>query len=509
MITNPTPKEGTQEYIQLKADFITFVDKSLEYLEATGKIKKNQKHFLTAGVEHWLPFFDKITSGQYFINIGEKKTLNIYNTKKDKEEGNYIFNNFDNCILFEDIYPVFYTPLFNYISQYHEAHDNITMQGHETLVGAGLGINIGKPFGEKILNEVGRKKEYINIARPQGLFAENINKIENLKQITNEDVKKYEHVIKLLKHLYGDKTKAMIHWLAYKVQNINLRNNSGKAMAFVLWGEQGTGKDLLISTILPIIFGEARCDNVSFDIINKDFNGFLENKHIVHISEGKAGNSEKFKSWISQPTIKIEPKGINSYDVDNYATLFFTSNQYCPVKLSKGDRRYCIVRLGKDKILKTNDELPMFFDTREKDKLSKEAIDEIREFFRLLKSIKYDFDIIETLKQGKDKEELQGMSEAPIIGVARDLVNGVSMDDLDISQDAKTKMKEHEGVVKEYKNRVYITKSDLVSITKYLEGKEWSATKMTQRFIKEGCNTFRCETKDEIDLTNLIRKEED
>ena len=57
-------------------------------------------------------------------------------------------------------------------------------------------------------------------------------------------------------------------------------------------------------------------------------------------------NFDKIKVYITDPYITIEPKGVNSYQIENISNLVLCSNHQDSIIVEKGDRRYTIFEVG-------------------------------------------------------------------------------------------------------------------------------------------------------------------
>jgi len=79
---------------------------------------------------------------------------------------------------------------------------------------------------------------------------------------------------------------------------------------------------------------------------SEKFNLELKNKLFVNFDEGFGSKSKeaeaKLKSFITQPTMKLEGKGINPTNVLNPARSVFTTNSNWAVKMDDDDRRFAV-----------------------------------------------------------------------------------------------------------------------------------------------------------------------
>ena len=57
-------------------------------------------------------------------------------------------------------------------------------------------------------------------------------------------------------------------------------------------------------------------------------------------------NFDKIKSFISDPTMKIEPKGVNPYTINNISNFILFTNHRDAIIVEESDRRYAIFEMG-------------------------------------------------------------------------------------------------------------------------------------------------------------------
>lgn len=122
-------------------------------------------------------------------------------------------------------------------------------------------------------------------------------------------------------------------------------------VALLLRGEQGTGKGVLMDSVWGELCGsnymKCRCS----DIVAR-FNSFIASKTLICIDElydsGKK-NADKLKTPITEEKINVEVKGEERAPATNYSFIVATSNEYCPIFLEEGDRRWFVPRASTHK----------------------------------------------------------------------------------------------------------------------------------------------------------------
>jgi hypothetical protein len=119
-------------------------------------------------------------------------------------------------------------------------------------------------------------------------------------------------------------------------------------VAIVLRGGQGIGKNTAVDCF-GAMFGEGHFVSTSnSDHVIGRFNGTtLAGKLVVHLAEAIWGGDKRaegrLKSLITDPKQRVETKGINAFNVDNYARLFISSNEAWCVPVGLDDRRFLIL----------------------------------------------------------------------------------------------------------------------------------------------------------------------
>jgi putative DNA primase/helicase len=84
------------------------------------------------------------------------------------------------------------------------------------------------------------------------------------------------------------------------------------------------------------------------------FNSSFENRILVicnelqSLDDAKHLNTDCLKSLITDNTCTIESKFVNSRTIDNVSNFIFVSNNYLPLKIENGDRRYVIVKTSNE-----------------------------------------------------------------------------------------------------------------------------------------------------------------
>lgn len=127
-------------------------------------------------------------------------------------------------------------------------------------------------------------------------------------------------------------------WMASVIQKPDLL-----ATAIVLRGLQGTGKSLFVQ-FFGDLFGIYFLTLNSLDQIVGRFNGHLQNAYLLFANEAIWGGNKKeigsLKALITDPTIFIEAKCKDGYQIKNNRHLIICSNEDWAAPIDLDDRRF-------------------------------------------------------------------------------------------------------------------------------------------------------------------------
>lgn len=141
----------------------------------------------------------------------------------------------------------------------------------------------------------------------------------------------------------------VMDWLAQMVQAPQVKMGS----AIVLRSpEKGTGKSLVLRFVQRIFGQHARTASHLDHIVGK-FNGHLEDTVFFGVEEGFwAGNkqaSSTLKTMITEPTLAVERKGLDSESKPNFTRVMFVSNEDWVVPVGTDERRFLVLDVKNDK----------------------------------------------------------------------------------------------------------------------------------------------------------------
>jgi len=140
-----------------------------------------------------------------------------------------------------------------------------------------------------------------------------------------------------------------IAWIAQMIQYPEV-----KSTCPTLISKEGAGKSTIMR-LFENMLGKAKIfetTNPSRDVFG-EFNNHMANSFLVNLNElSKKETLEsegKIKGLISDPTITINNKGVNKFDIQSYHRFIITTNNEEPIKTTKDDRRKFIIRSSDEK----------------------------------------------------------------------------------------------------------------------------------------------------------------
>jgi hypothetical protein len=139
-----------------------------------------------------------------------------------------------------------------------------------------------------------------------------------------------------------------LNWLAYVVQHPDRQAE----VALVFIGGQGTGKGVLGRAMCKIFGQHAR--HVSHpDHLGGKFNAHLQQCAFLFADEAVAPADKKaegtIKRLITEPTLHIEPKGVDPFEVPNRLSVMMASNHDQAIAAGEKERRYAAQRVAENR----------------------------------------------------------------------------------------------------------------------------------------------------------------
>ena len=147
----------------------------------------------------------------------------------------------------------------------------------------------------------------------------------------------------------------IISWIAGLFTNLRSINK----VALVMISGQGTGKGTLIEFLELLLRSINVVSVAGVERITGRFNTVLQGKRLVNINEMSSTkeefkrNFDTIKTYITDPTIEIEPKGVDSYKVNNISNFVMFSQHRDSIIVEGTDRRYAVFEMGHSQINNT------------------------------------------------------------------------------------------------------------------------------------------------------------
>jgi len=199
----------------------------------------------------------------------------------------------------------------------------------------------------------------------------------------------------------------LINWLA-----AHLHKREKLATAWVFTGTQGGGKDTLREFFLEKLYKKNQVKALDNNAIRSNFNSHLMNSLMLVLNEShttvKEANevSATLKTWISDSTLKIEPKGVDSFHVDTFFGFFVFSNNSSPIPVEIGDRRFNVMKTIKKLTFVAKDNMGVSVE-KYREELEKESMF-VNYFISMLK---YNLNVARTCISNETKRNIQYSSQ--------------------------------------------------------------------------------------------------
>lgn len=145
----------------------------------------------------------------------------------------------------------------------------------------------------------------------------------------------------------GDKVlyEYVLGWMSRAIQ----RPDCPGEVALVLQGARGAGKG---SFVHPFgrLFGQHYLQVTQARHLVGNFNAHLRDCLILFADEafwaGDHQSENVLKALVTEPTIMIEPKGINPYSIRNFLHIIIATNNDWAVPAGERERRYCVLKVS-------------------------------------------------------------------------------------------------------------------------------------------------------------------
>jgi hypothetical protein len=176
-------------------------------------------------------------------------------------------------------------------------------------------------------------------------------KIEH-PEMTDEEIE--EAVKPIRRHLNLLTTKNadwMLDWLANIIQDPMNRSQVAPLIRdegnlLVLGG--GTGKTTFFDWVMNHIVGEKYCHSIANNAeMYESFNGLMEGKLFVVVEEANGDanfkNNDTLKAKLTAKKTRVNKKGIEAYEVQDFSRWCFFSNNRNPIAINSHSRRFAVM----------------------------------------------------------------------------------------------------------------------------------------------------------------------
>lgn len=180
----------------------------------------------------------------------------------------------------------------------------------------------------------------------KGFYAENVKPSKDIKEISIDVILNHFTV------LFKEHSKYVLSWLA---QIIQFPHKKPTVCLLLYSNSQGVGKSILFEYIINKILGKSlgkKTADAQNDLFSKHSNA-VPRRLLVCLEEAQGShfikNMDKFKELITCDVYRVEPKGIDAFDLPNYCSFVAMTNNDNPIPIDSKDRRFCAFDCDNDK----------------------------------------------------------------------------------------------------------------------------------------------------------------
>jgi hypothetical protein len=347
-------------------------DKNREIWDKLTESLQGDKKLKFGSIVKWARDADRDQADDIIKSVNAERRKTVGKAKKAAEGG----EDKEGCDkVFERIYPEFekaHAKIKNRGCYVKELNDEVIVFSKSMLVNAYEHIQCGfNSMGHPVLfinywtqfNDKIRIYEDMNIYPDETKCPQNVFNLWRPFQINlfkgeytpNTDaVKTVFNHIKILCNHQDAVYQYILLWIAHMLQF-----PAKKSIVPTFISKQGAGKGTLMK-LMGKLLGEKRVletTTPSRDVWG-NFNGMMPTKFLINLNElsrKETTESEgRIKALITDPTLTINSKGVNQYEIQSYHRFIITTNNEQPVATSDDDRRNLIIRCS-DELLRNNE----------------------------------------------------------------------------------------------------------------------------------------------------------
>ncbi len=178
---------------------------------------------------------------------------------------------------------------------------------------------------------------------------DHINLFFGLPERQEASVDKCKLILDHIKRLCGGRGgefEWLIKWMAYPLQNLGAKMDSG----VIMYGSEGPGKSIMWEHIIGRIYGEYSI-TIGQAQLESQFTGWMSRK-LFAVCEEVVSRAERnqhkgqLKHMVTGKTIQVNEKNLPLREELNHLNSVFLSNSTIPLELDMGDRRYLVLYCG-------------------------------------------------------------------------------------------------------------------------------------------------------------------
>lgn len=250
---------------------------------------------------------------------------------------------------------------------------------------------------EKLIRD--GKNSYFNDFVRTKLVKHKVEDRINYDQFKNIIETKYKRLNIFVDNVVSNKDIEKRWFWSWWSAEMNEPENIKTTMLFI--GEQGSGKSLLIETIIKELYHNSNLAILDNKTIKDNFNSFYLNKAFVLMNEIstmdlKESNqiSQDLKRLITDGTIQVRGMFKGAKEYKKTFNLAFCSNKSEPLQIENGDRRFSV--FGRSQKLMENKNVIDFCKENNEtfDIFINKTLKELKEILYILKSLEYDKDVM-------------------------------------------------------------------------------------------------------------------
>lgn len=225
----------------------------------------------------------------------------------------------------------------------------------------------------------------------------------------------YPLIQRILDHAIGTGPiqEHFLNWLAVIIQH-RVKTKT----AWILHGNEGTGKGLIVNSVLTPIMKQYVVQ-VRVDELISEFNGWAERALIGFIDEIEVDALEqgkptegKIRNLITEPMLSIRRMRTNAYNAPSFINLILSSNKPHPVRIPPSDRRFNVAQFQPKRFKTTTHEVEV------------ELPKEVQAFANYLLTRRADVNLAAQIIESEDRNLIKSLSMTSVDHIANAITSG-------------------------------------------------------------------------------------